>query len=130
MLPVLDPIIIISVIAIILGIILTLIRIYYYSKKTKELDKKEPIPEKEKIETSSNLIFECPLCQGNGIFNEKKCSACKGVGKITAPPNSVICGTCKGTGLFMNEKKCKICKGRGRIPSYYIKTDDWPLIQE
>lgn len=121
---ILEPIIVISVIGIVLGIILTIIRIYYYSKKTKELDKKDSIPEKENIEPPSNFIFECPLCQGNGIFKDKKCSACKGVGKITAPPNSVICGTCKGTGLFRNEKKCKICKGRGRIPSNYIKTDD------
>jgi hypothetical protein len=121
---VLDAIIIISVIGIVLGIILTIIRIYYYSRKTKELDKTTPEPKKEKKEPSTNLIFECPLCQGNGMFNEKKCSACKGVGKITAPPTSVICGTCKGTGLFKNEKKCKICKGRGRIPSYYIKADD------
>ena len=80
MLQVLDPIIIISVIALSLGIILTILRIYYYSKKTKELDKKEPILEKKKTEPilekkktepMSNLFFECPLCQGNGLFNEK-----------------------------------------------------------
>jgi RecJ-like exonuclease len=119
-----DPIIIITLIGVILGIILTVLRIYYYSRKTKELNKKQVVIEEKKEEKKANQIFDCPLCQGNGIYQEKKCSACKGIGKIKASPNSVICGTCRGTGLYMNREKCKICKGRGRIPAYYIKTDD------
>ena len=117
----------ITIVSLVLAIVVSVIRIFYYKERIEVLDKTE---DTEPVTIREAPVFDnykCPLCKGDGIHKGKKCEACKGIGMIRAPQDSVVCGTCGGSGTFKDkkkaEKKCKICKGRGRVPSFPIKAD-------
>ena len=113
----------ITIVSLILAIIVSVIRIFYYKERIEVLDKTEDTETVTIKEAPIFSNYKCPLCGGDGIYKGKKCKACKGVGMFKAPQDSVVCGTCGGKGTFQDKKKCKVCKGRGRVPSFPIKAD-------
>ncbi|MFX0096583.1 MAG: hypothetical protein ACFE7E_02360 [Candidatus Hodarchaeota archaeon] len=109
-----------TIISIALAITVSVIRIFYYRERMESLDKTEDTEAVTIREAPILKNYKCPLCKGDGLYQGKKCKACEGVGMFKAPQDSVVCGTCGGTGTYQGKKKCKICKGRGRVPSYPI----------
>ncbi len=69
-----------------------------------------------------DIIDTCEYCHGDGGFNSKTCSECRGSGTVTRQQNTLFgsfltkttCPTCNGTGSVY-EKICDKCKGKGRI---------------
>ncbi|MFX0068757.1 MAG: hypothetical protein ACFE7A_07475 [Promethearchaeota archaeon] len=118
-----DLVTLITLVSLILAIIVSVIRIFYYKERMESPDRTEDIEPITIRETPIFKNYKCPLCKGDGIYNKKTCKACEGVGMFKAPQDSVVCGTCDGTGTYQNKKKCKICKGRGRVPSFPIRAD-------
>lgn len=65
---------------------------------------------------------ECEECNGQGGFNSKTCSECKGSGTVTRQQNTMFgsflsrttCPSCSGTGTTF-EKVCTKCHGRGKF---------------
>ena len=64
---------------------------------------------------------ECTECHGQGGFNSKTCSECKGSGTVTRQQSTIFgsfltkatCPNCSGTGTTF-EKICTNCHGRGK----------------
>ncbi|CAH9129890.1 unnamed protein product [Cuscuta epithymum] len=70
---------------------------------------------------TKNLSFDadvpCDLCCGHGYpLNAKPrvCPTCQGLGRVTVPPFTATCSTCKGSGRTIKET-CKECKGSGVV---------------
>ena len=65
---------------------------------------------------------ECEECHGQGGFNSKTCSECKGSGTVTRQQSTIFgsfltkttCPNCNGTGTSF-EKICTNCHGRGKL---------------
>lgn len=65
---------------------------------------------------------ECTECHGQGGFNSKTCSECKGSGTVTRQQSTIFgsfltkttCPNCSGTGTSF-EKKCTNCHGKGKL---------------
>ena len=65
---------------------------------------------------------ECNECHGQGGFNSKTCSECKGSGTVTRQQSTIFgsfltkttCPNCSGTGTTF-EKMCTNCHGRGKL---------------
>ena len=65
---------------------------------------------------------ECTECHGQGGFNSKTCSECKGSGTVTRQQSTIFgsfltkttCPSCSGTGTTF-EKICTNCRGRGKL---------------
>ena len=65
---------------------------------------------------------ECEECHGQGGFNSKTCSECKGSGTVTRQQSTIFgsfltkttCPNCSGTGTTF-EKICTNCHGRGKL---------------
>ncbi|KAF9608226.1 hypothetical protein IFM89_008181, partial [Coptis chinensis] len=59
----------------------------------------------------------CDSCNGIGYpigTKPKVCPTCNGVGKVTVPPFTATCTTCKGSGRII-KGTCKECKGFGVV---------------
>ncbi|XP_068637227.1 chaperone protein dnaJ 1, mitochondrial isoform X2 [Aristolochia californica] len=59
----------------------------------------------------------CDSCHGSGHPPTAKpniCPACRGKGRVTVPPFTSTCGTCKGVGRVIKEY-CLACKGSGVV---------------
>ncbi|CAO2834438.1 unnamed protein product [Amaranthus hypochondriacus] len=68
-------------------------------------------------EVSFESNVPCNLCHGRGYpFDAKAriCPTCGGIGRVTIPPFSSTCSTCKGSGRVITEK-CGSCKGFGVV---------------
>lgn len=70
---------------------------------------------------TKNLSFDafvpCDSCHGRGcpLYAMKKaCPTCSGIGKVTIPPFTSICSTCKGSGRIIKEH-CMACRGAGVV---------------
>ncbi|KAI8548341.1 hypothetical protein RHMOL_Rhmol07G0266900 [Rhododendron molle] len=64
---------------------------------------------------SFDASVPCDSCDGLGYpLNAKAriCPACDGVGKVTIPPFTATCSTCKGSGRIIKEY-CRACRGSG-----------------
>lgn len=65
---------------------------------------------------------ECEECHGQGGFNSRTCSECKGSGTVTRQQNTLFgsfltkttCPSCSGTGTSF-EKMCTKCHGKGKV---------------
>ncbi|MFX1487452.1 MAG: hypothetical protein ACFFBS_10265 [Promethearchaeota archaeon] len=114
-----------TIVSIVLAIVVSVIRIFYYKERMEALDEDGDTEEVVTKGAPTYSNYKCPLCNGDGIYKGKKCGACEGVGMFRAPQDSVVCGTCGGAGLYQDKrqskKKCRICRGRGRVPSFPIK---------
>ena len=69
---------------------------------------------------------ECPLCQGEGLFDSETCPECGGEGSMprwradqvdTSQYTSVKCPLCKGELLF-DDETCPECGGEGSMPRW------------
>ncbi|XP_057532358.1 chaperone protein dnaJ 1, mitochondrial isoform X2 [Amaranthus tricolor] len=68
-------------------------------------------------EVSFESNVPCDSCHGCGYpFDAKAriCPTCGGIGRVTIPPFSSTCSTCKGSGRVITEK-CGSCKGFGVV---------------
>ncbi|KAG6648802.1 hypothetical protein CIPAW_07G169800 [Carya illinoinensis] len=70
---------------------------------------------------TKNLSFDafmpCDFCHGRGYpldAKTKVCPTCGGIGRVTIPPFTSTCGTCKGSGQYIKEY-CMSCKGSGVV---------------
>ncbi|XP_031406758.1 chaperone protein dnaJ 1, mitochondrial isoform X2 [Punica granatum] len=70
---------------------------------------------------TKHLSFEayvpCDLCDGRGYpidARKRVCPTCRGLGKVTLPPFTSTCSTCKGSGRIVKEN-CMSCKGSGLV---------------
>ncbi|KNA04345.1 hypothetical protein SOVF_199700 isoform B [Spinacia oleracea] len=64
---------------------------------------------------SFNAHLPCDSCHGRGYPIDAKariCPTCGGIGRVTIPPFSTTCSSCKGSGRVITEK-CGSCKGHG-----------------
>lgn len=64
---------------------------------------------------SFDASVPCDSCDGLGYpLNAKAriCPACDGIGKVTIPPFTATCSTCKGSGRIIKEY-CRACRGSG-----------------
>ena len=67
-----------------------------------------------------DLTETCDTCHGKGGFDFKKCSTCKGTGRVRRTQSSLfgsfvseqVCPDCRGQGEVF-EKRCSDCKGKG-----------------
>lgn len=70
---------------------------------------------------TKNLSFDafvpCDSCHGHGHpldAKSKVCPTCGGIGRVTIPPFTSRCGTCKGSGRII-EEHCMSCRGSGVV---------------
>lgn len=59
----------------------------------------------------------CGSCHGQGHpLNAKPrvCPTCEGLGRVTIPPFTALCSSCKGSGRIIKEI-CRECKGSGAV---------------
>ncbi|KAL2504283.1 Chaperone protein dnaJ 1 [Abeliophyllum distichum] len=62
----------------------------------------------------------CDSCHGLGHplnAKPKPCSTCQGTGRVTIPPFSATCGTCKGFGQIIKDY-CGACGGSGVVEGF------------
>ncbi|TXG52716.1 hypothetical protein EZV62_021885 [Acer yangbiense] len=66
---------------------------------------------------SFNSFVPCDSCNGRGYpFDAKTkiCSTCRGIGRVTIPPFTSTCFSCKGSGRMIKES-CMSCRGSGVV---------------
>ncbi|GMY07009.1 chaperone protein dnaJ 1, mitochondrial isoform X1 [Fagus crenata] len=70
---------------------------------------------------TKNLSFDafvpCDSCYGHGYPPDAKtkvCPTCGGIGRVTIPPFTSRCGSCKGSGRIIKEY-CMSCRGSGMV---------------
>ncbi|KAK1554934.1 hypothetical protein Q3G72_019375 [Acer saccharum] len=66
---------------------------------------------------SFNSFVPCDSCNGLGYpFDAKTkiCSTCRGIGRVTIPPFTSTCFSCKGSGRMIKES-CMSCRGSGVV---------------
>ncbi|XP_065875169.1 chaperone protein dnaJ 1, mitochondrial isoform X1 [Euphorbia lathyris] len=66
---------------------------------------------------SVDAYVPCDSCDGRGFpvdATTKICPICRGIGKITVPPFTSTCSSCKGAGRIIKEY-CMSCRGSGVI---------------
>ncbi|XAR62114.1 hypothetical protein NMG60_11016738 [Bertholletia excelsa] len=66
---------------------------------------------------SFHASVPCDSCNGLGhplSAKAKICPACEGLGRVTVPPFTATCGTCKGSGRIIKEY-CMECRGSGVV---------------
>lgn len=66
---------------------------------------------------SFDATVPCDSCDGLGYpLNAKAriCPACDGIGRVTIPPFTATCSTCKGSGRVIKEY-CQACRGSGVV---------------
>lgn len=69
-----------------------------------------------------DVMDECQECNGQGGFNSKTCSTCRGSGTVTSEQRTMFgsfltkttCPDCRGVGTTF-EKKCTNCHGSGTV---------------
>lgn len=69
-----------------------------------------------------DVVGVCDSCHGEGGFNKKTCSECRGSGTVTREQHTILgsfltkttCPYCNGTGNTF-EKKCSECRGTGKV---------------
>ncbi|KAJ0024562.1 hypothetical protein Pint_08412 [Pistacia integerrima] len=66
---------------------------------------------------SFDAFVPCDSCHGHGYPIDAKtrvCPRCRGIGRVTIPPFTSTCSTCKGTGQIIKEH-CISCRGSGVV---------------
>ncbi|XP_010259144.1 PREDICTED: chaperone protein dnaJ 1, mitochondrial isoform X2 [Nelumbo nucifera] len=66
---------------------------------------------------SFNARVPCDSCNGHGYPIGAKlrvCPTCKGIGRVTLPPFTSTCNSCKGSGQIIKEY-CTTCRGSGVV---------------
>ncbi|XP_060673142.1 chaperone protein dnaJ 1, mitochondrial isoform X2 [Ziziphus jujuba] len=66
---------------------------------------------------SFDAYVPCDSCYGRGYpldAKRKVCPTCRGIGRVTIPPFTTTCSTCKGSGQIIKEL-CMSCRGSGVV---------------
>ncbi|KAG7029653.1 Chaperone protein dnaJ 1, mitochondrial, partial [Cucurbita argyrosperma subsp. argyrosperma] len=66
---------------------------------------------------SFDAMVPCDSCYGRGFpvnATKRSCPTCRGLGRVTIPPFTSTCTTCKGSGQIIKEL-CVECRGMGVV---------------